>query len=118
MCKMRLSMFAIGGLTLCLMMNQAASAQNLASFNGTPGYARPAVSPYLNLGLTANGLVNYQTLVKPLLDEQEALSTQATALARLQQQARHDQVGSETRDPYSRSRSVRFMNYSHFYGAR
>jgi hypothetical protein len=103
---------------LWLSTDNAAEAQNLANPYSGPAYTRPAVSPYLNLGLTANGLVNYQTLVKPMLDEQTALSLQAADVAQLQRQARRgpNAQDSNAPDPYSRTRSVRFMNYSHFYG--
>ena len=41
--------------------------------------ARPTVSPYLNLGVTANGISNYQTLVRPLIEERRAIERQSAA---------------------------------------
>ncbi|HEX3727791.1 MAG TPA: hypothetical protein VHV08_16175, partial [Pirellulales bacterium] len=77
--------------------------------------------PYLNLGVTATGLSNYQTLVKPMMDEQDAIMRQSVDLQRLQHQlrdARDGQAagGAGARDPRSRGGAgSRFMYYSHYF---
>jgi hypothetical protein len=71
--------------------------------------------------VTPNGLSNYQVLVKPMLDEQDALSVQAANMAQLQQKLRQGgQIVADpnAKDSYSHTKTVRFMNYSHFYGGR
>jgi hypothetical protein len=106
-----------------LQMASPASAQNLDAYAPNP-YVSPPVSPYLNLGVTANGLSNYQTLVRPLIDDREALMRQSIALQKLQQQQPRDPRGGQInepnrpdlnrQDPKSRPGSVRFY-YSHYY---
>jgi hypothetical protein len=96
--------------------NQGYNAQNYNGLN-SPTYTPPAVSPYLNLGVNANGLSNYQTLVKPMMDEQDSLQRQSANLQKLQRQVRDSQGrrdssgNNDGRQPQSR-----FMNYSHYYG--
>jgi hypothetical protein len=100
-----------------LQLARTAPAQNGPVSNQSL-YSAPAVSPYLNLGYSANGLSNYQSLVKPMIDEREDLSRQSVSLQQLQRQLRNGQ-GAE--DPANRNRktrsqtTVRFMHYSHFY---
>ena len=50
-----------------------AVAQNMGGTYSNYTYTPPVVSPYLNLTMNANGLSNYQSLVKPMLDEQDVL---------------------------------------------
>jgi hypothetical protein len=83
-------------------------------------YGTPTVSPYLNLGTTPDGISNYQSLVRPLIDEQEAVARQSAALQRLQRQVRGPREASRgpATEPKSRANSPgRFMYYSHYFGA-
>lgn len=78
------------------------------------------VSPYVNLGFTANGLSNYQTLVRPLVEEREALARQSAALEQLDQRLR-GAPGARFRNDVEgaspqRQSTVRFMDYSHYFG--
>ncbi len=99
-------------------------AQNMGGTYTNYTYTPPAVSPYLNLTMNANGLSNYQSLVKPMLDEQDALSWQSANLSQLQQQMRQGRApavqgprDSSGRETSSRQRPAgRFMNFSHYYG--
>jgi hypothetical protein len=79
-------------------------------------YSSPTVSPYVNLGFNANGVSNYQSLVKPMIDDREAIRLNAGTLQQLRQQmrdSREPKGGSPgTRAPVN----SRFMHYSHFYG--
>ncbi len=112
---------ACGGIWLHIA--SPAWAQNLNGYD-SGYYVAPPVSPYLNLGVTQNGLSNYQTLVRPLIDDREALMRQSIALQKLQQQQPRDPRGGQLnepkrpdlnwQDPKSRPGSVRFY-YSHYY---
>ncbi len=74
------------------------------------------VSPYLNLGVTADGLSNYQTLVRPLIEERESLNRQWAALDQLNQQVRgSSQSAAPNRFIPRTGPSARFMHYSHYY---
>jgi hypothetical protein len=73
----------------------------------------PTVSPYLNLlQNNANSPVtNYQSLVKPLINQGNAIQRQGRSLAGLQQQV---YSGAMRGTGISGQRSY-FMNFSHFY---
>lgn len=79
-------------------------------------YSSPTVSPYVNLGINTNGISNYQSLVKPMIDDREAIRLNSDTLQQLRQQmrdSREPKGGSPgTRAPVN----SRFMHYSHFYG--
>jgi hypothetical protein len=107
----------VGGSALMCSVS-AARSQGVANAYNAGTYTRPTISPYLNLGVTPSGLSNYQMLVKPMLDEQDALSVQSANMAQLQQKLRQGVQATDpnAKDPYSRTKTVRFMNYSHFYG--
>ena len=63
---------------------QSARFQQHAPQGSRPYYAGSSrVSPYLNLGVTANGVTTYQTLVRPLIEEREEIDRQSAALDRL-----------------------------------
>jgi hypothetical protein len=88
-------------------------------------YNSPPVSPYLNLGVTQTGLSNYQTLVRPMIDDREAILRQDANLQKLQQQLRvapngrsaNLPRGKETQPPAtSTGVSKHFMHYSHYFG--
>jgi hypothetical protein len=78
------------------------------------------VSPYVNLGVNANGISNYQTFVRPLIEERKAIEQQSEAIERLNQRlnpaaarrGRRDVEGPAAR----RQPAVRFMDYSHYFG--
>ncbi len=85
--------------------------------------SRPTVSPYINLANGTSGLSNYQTLVRPLIEEREELNRQWTELERINKQLT-GMTGSAER-PESRrmgtgqrSTAVRYMHYSHYFGTR
>lgn len=114
-----------GGIWVQLAASAAAQNANPYVASTTP-YVSPTVSPYLNLGVTTTGLSNYQTLVRPLIDDREALLRQANTLQKLQQQQQQqlrDPTGGQLvndpvrRDGTSRTGTGRFFYYSHYYGA-
>ncbi len=101
-----------------LAFSQAAQAQNYSSkfFGGhSDNPVGPTVSPYLNLvnqsGNISN-VTNFQSLVKPLIEQHSALNSQAGSINQLQRQ-----LGSSAARGGGRGtgHSSYFMNGSHFY---
>ena len=77
----------------------------------------PTTSPYLNLLQNNNfGGANYQTLVKPLLDQPAAIQRQGAQIQRLQNQVNSQYMGGGG-SRSSTGHSTFFMNRSHFYAA-
>ena len=75
----------------------------------------PTVSPYLNLLQNNNQfspVTNYQSLVKPLIDQGSAIQRQGRSLAGLQQQVN---AGAGGAGGPGTGRQSFFMYYSHFY---
>lgn len=91
--------------------------QNNRDVYSLGAYRSPTVSPYVNLGVGTNGISNYQTIVKPMLDDREALRVQADTLQMLRQQLRDSREPKGGSPGTSNQPSVRFMHYSHFYGS-
>jgi hypothetical protein len=110
----------ISTLFLVAAMLWAAATAARAQGPSTANFAAPSVSPYLNLGVTATGMSNYSTLVRPMLDDQEALVQQGAEIQRLQRQLRGGDAprrsGSAVRDAKAgASNSGRFMYFSHYF---
>ena len=98
-----------------------ATAQNMLPFDTVP-YTSSAVSPYLNLGINQYGVSNYQSLVKPMIEDREALTSQSVNIQRLQQQLRESKLNTNQNESRGKSSktsaaSVRFMHYSHFFNS-
>jgi hypothetical protein len=82
----------------------------------------PTTSPYLNL-LQNNNQLNtvsaYNTLVKPILDQNASLNRQGTSINRLQNQVNSGAGGGGGGGGGAGGRSTGhssyFMNYSHYY---
>jgi hypothetical protein len=76
----------------------------------------PTVSPYLNL-LQSNslGITNYQSLVKPLIDQGNAINRQGNSLNRIQQQINTPSAYGGAGGSSGTGHTTFFMNYSHFY---
>ena len=81
----------------------------------------PVVSPYLlmtDLGLS--GQLNYQTLVQPLMQQQQTTNHQNASINSLQQQVQNPQApikkrpGQAVRDT---GHETRYFNYSHYYSS-
>ncbi|HEY2895003.1 MAG TPA: hypothetical protein VGJ16_12340 [Pirellulales bacterium] len=104
-----------------------ADAQVRATYNPGPAQIRdyynqtsmpsPTVSPYLNLGVNPNGLSNYQTLVRPMVNDRDALRAQTGGVQFMPQPGRA-RVASQTRNSSDAKPrpNARFMHYSHFFG--
>ena len=77
---------------------------------------RPSVSPYLNLYRNdSSALPNYQTLVRPQLQQQSVNQSQQTDISRLQQQLAAKGSSRQTSLPQT-GHPTRFRYFSHFYG--
>ncbi len=102
------------------MKYNAVTPQNAGRYYSAT-FARPTVSPYLNLGVNANGVTNYQTLVRPLIAEREAIERQSAALDRLNRRIQGAAAAGDWREVEKISRrarsqrGVRFMHYSHYF---
>ncbi len=111
----------------CLWASSAAMAQSRVTYQATgmnsgyQGYQQPTISPYLNLGVNSNGLSNYQTLVRPMMEEREALDRQNANLQLLRQQMQSNGGMMDQRDPRVRAQmqrqqlNSRYLNYSHYF---
>ncbi len=96
---------------VALAVPRSAVAQAYSGRSDNPN--GPTVSPYLNL-LQNNPLspvTNYQSLVKPLINQGNAIQRQGNSLSRLQQQMYSGAAGGGMGTGH---RSF-FMNYSHYY---
>jgi hypothetical protein len=99
----------------------ALAAPRLAMAQYTWGHSDnpngPTVSPYLNL-LQGNNqfttVPTYQSLVKPMIDQQNAIQQQGSSLQRLQGQVNSQSVAGPT-GRTGTGHVTHFMNYSHFY---
>jgi hypothetical protein len=123
---MRLRKAGIMALAACLMAMTAgsqASAQRSAVRDRPPGrnshsgrIQRPAVSPYLNLFRRDAGPVpNYQTLVRPQLQQQTTNYNQSRALERIQQNVNEEIQRVERSAIAPTGHGAFFRFYSHFY---
>ena len=110
------SLLLVGAATaLALTMSTTALAQNYGGnvFRGSSDNpVGPTVSPYLNLLQQSPGApTNYQSLVKPLINQNDAINRQAGSISRLQQQVYSGATGRATGGGHTSY----FMYYSHFY---
>ena len=80
----------------------------------------PPVSPYVNLGVNANGLSNYHTLVRPIVADRQMMQRQSDALEQLNQRMRGTAINQAQRELGETNRGVqprvRFMDYSRYFG--
>jgi hypothetical protein len=114
----RAVLFVVAGLIL-LAAPGSAFAQGGGLYTGRSDNPNgPTVSPYLNLlnnNNQLNGVPSYQSLVRPLLDQQSAIQRQGSSLQRLQQQV--NTQGAAGAAGRSTGHTTFFMHYSHFYPA-
>jgi hypothetical protein len=113
----------VAGGTFSAASHASAQAQGQLPFaNVQPS---PTVSPYLNLTNQAvNGHPAYQTLVQPILQQQQQAAQQQAQISKLQRQQSHFGAARGLTAPSTRgiSSEIRgtghvtaFMDYSHFY---
>lgn len=107
-------------LTIALSAPQVALAQGgINSFRGHSDNPNgPTVSPYLNLlnnNNQLNGVPNYQSLVRPLVDQQDAIRRQGNSLQKLQTQVNSTYNAPSGSGLRGTGHASHFMNFSHFY---
>ena len=105
-------------LSLVLLVGAVCQAQGLNP-SGAGYYSRPTVSPYVNLSIRNQyGLASYQTLVRPMLEQQAAEQRSTTGSPKLRNRtASIESSGSRsTSQMRAVPQTARYMNYSHFYG--
>lgn len=116
--KPSMSIPAAATVLVALALAGSASAQVGNFYNGHSDNPNgPTVSPYLNLlqnNAILGGPTSYQSLVKPLIEQRNAIQRQGNSLQQLQ--------GQMSNAPYNgpsartgTGHTTRFLNYSHFY---
>lgn len=112
----------------CVLVFECSSAQ--AQYGGgiyrggvNPYNPRPTVSPYLNLLQNNQNLPQYQTLVRPFLEQQSIndINQRDSQMMRRQintLQGRSAGAGAGASPMRSTGHPTRFMNYSHYYNMR
>jgi hypothetical protein len=119
------SRIVLGSFVLVLLASVAHAQAPLGyqSFGGMYGGHSdnpngPTVSPYLNLLQNNNlGGANYQTLVKPLIDQGNAIDRQGGGLQRLQQQVNRQQQTAYSGRMAATGHQTQFLNHTHFFPA-
>ena len=103
-----------------LLMPRVGGYNNAAQEAPLPN---PAVSPYLLLtDVGQSGVLNYQTLVQPLMQQRLTTNHQNASINSLQQQVQNAQTGpqqgrtGQTGRGTGRS-AARYLNYSHYYSS-
>ncbi len=79
----------------------------------------PTVSPYVNLANENGGYTNYQSLVRPLIEEREELNRQWSALEALNHRVggvSSRELDMERRRTKRGTSGARWMHYSHYFG--
>jgi hypothetical protein len=100
---------------IVLLAPQTAMAQYGGQYMGSSDNpVGPTVSPYLNLLQTNNGVTNYQSLVRPLINQGNAIDRQGGSIRGLQQQIYQQAYGAGGRG-IGGGHPTYFMNYSHYY---
>jgi hypothetical protein len=111
----RLWLACLAGL-LSLGTTPRADAQQYIPPPTSPFY-RPALSPYLNLGLPGQGALNYYGLVRPQLAYNQAIG-QLQSQQQLLSSELNAAVNSDPNSQLTTGHAARFFNYSHYYGNR
>jgi hypothetical protein len=127
---LKLILVAVMGTVCTLLAATTALGQGARPFDPAPRqsfvdqdgpYSVAPVSPYVNLGVNANGLSNYAALVRPLVQQREAQRRQSQATRQPASRVRGAPIaqGGPLEARATRGRPpVRFMNYSHYFGER
>jgi len=103
-----------------LLMTSSAQAQLSGFYQGSSDNpVGPTVSPYLNLLNQSGsfGATNYQSLVRPLIEQGNAINRQGSSINRLQGQVNSASAAAAGGGSRGTGHASFFMNYSHFYPA-
>lgn len=111
--------FVLAVVGAAVVAPEACSAQRYSRQSAASRIERPSVSPYMNLYRRgSNGLPNYQTLVRPELQQLQTNALQQSAIADLRSQVATDEVRAQTRSLPQTGHESRFRFYSHFYSRK
>ncbi len=117
--KSRITLAALLVALFVLAQGSTASAQAIGVYSGHSDNPNgPTVSPYLNLLQNNNfGGAQYQTLVKPFVDQSAALKRQGDSLQRLQQTTNQMQMGmgGGAGRVSATGHTTHFMNHLHYF---
>jgi hypothetical protein len=103
---------------LALAIPDVALAQYGYSSGHSDNPNGPTVSPYLNLLQNNNVLgppTNYQSLVKPLIDQQSAIKRQGSSIQQLQQQIGSGGPTGNLSGGRATGHPTFYQNYSHYF---
>jgi hypothetical protein len=115
----RMALAALTALGLLGSWAGPARAQFTYQRPATSPYSQPAVSPYLNMTRSGNPAVNYNTLVRPQIDNARAFQQLQTQVQ--QNEIKMGQLSAAPNgiDPNAvlpfTGHQVQFMTYSHYY---
>lgn len=112
-------LFTLIVLTCLTVGAQRAAAQQRFAKGTADNPVGPTVSPYLNL-LNADqfGVTSYQALVRPLMQQGNAINRQGYDISRMQQQMYAGRRGAGgPAGPAATGHVTFFMNHMHFYPA-
>jgi hypothetical protein len=123
MCRNSWSRVLFVALTVVLGSQQLLQAQYRGGIypgSANPYNPKPTVSPYLNLlqgGAGGLNLPQYQTLVRPFLEQQATNDRNAfdSQLLRRQVNSLQNQANRGSVDGRATGHPTRYMNYSHYY---
>jgi len=94
-------------------------AQRYSRQSAASRIERPSVSPYMNLFRRgSNGLPNYQTLVRPELQQLQTNALQQAEIRDLRAQQASDDTRAQTRNLPQTGHESRFRFYSHYYSRK
>lgn len=108
----RILCFALALTSVLLIAPQTARAQNFGGqyMGSSDNPVGPTVSPYLNLTQSNPTVTNYQSLVRPLIDQGNSIRRQGNSISSLQRQAYGGGGGSR-----GTGHATYYMNYGHYY---
>lgn len=96
-----------------------AAAQGYGRSSAAGRIQRPTVSPYMNLFRQGNnGLPNYQTLVRPELQQQRVNTYQQGEIGQLRSQIASEQRANQVAPLPATGHESHFRFYSHFYSKK
>ncbi len=118
--NLRPAVIALAAFSTCLFVSSEASAQrqgyNPPSVSAAANiYSRPTVSPYLNL--LRGGAGSYQSLVRPLANNNQAARQNARQIQQLRRNATPTRTGraAGSQGVSPTGHTTAFRNLSHFY---
>ena len=101
--------------TAALVVDPSAAAAQY--YHGQATLNGPTVSPYLQLLNNQNnfGLGTYQSLVRPQVEQRQAINRQGAELQQLERQSRRTSQSRDGARLRATGHTTRFFNYSHYY---